>query len=198
MIKEIKITLLGNSGVGKSSIVNRFCFQSFNENNQSNLGAGYFSKEIELQNNKFKFQIWDTAGQEKFRSLVPLFLRNSQVAIIVYDITQKSSFTSLKEWVSNLEQICTKNQLFVLVGNKCDLIEQEEVTYDEAMQYSYNLKAIFQYTSCKTNDGIEELFNKIAVEYLKFEEEQQNKQMHTNEKQNSKLKFQNKYYFTCC
>nr|CAI44497.1 rab_C43 [Paramecium tetraurelia] len=195
MIKEIKITFLGNSGVGKSSIVKRYCFEEFDEHNQSNLGADYVPKEMEYQNNKIKLQIWDTAGQEKFRSLVPLFLRT---VIIVYDITQKSSFTQLKEWVSSLEQICSKNQLFFLVGNKCDLIEQEQVTYDEAKQYSYNLKAPLQYTSCKNNEGIQELFQKIVEEYLKQEEELKNKELLINEKQNSKLKVEKKNYSTCC
>ncbi|CAD8155594.1 unnamed protein product [Paramecium octaurelia] len=198
MIKEIKITFLGNSGVGKSSIVKRYCFDQFDQNNQSNLGADCAQKEMEFQNNKIKLQIWDTAGQEKFRSLVPLFLRNAHVAIIVYDITQKSSFTQLKEWVSSLEQICPKNNFFVLVGNKCDLIDQEEVTYDEAKQYSYNLKAPLHYTSCKTNQGIQELFQKIVEEYFKQQEELQNTETQRNEKQNSKLKVQKKYYSTCC
>ncbi|CAD8062603.1 unnamed protein product [Paramecium sonneborni] len=197
MIKEIKVTLLGDSGVGKSSIVNRFCFSKFNDKNKVSPAADYFSKEIQLEGNIIKFQMWDTAGQEQFRSLVPLYLRNSQVAIIVYDITQKSSFIALKEWIINLEQVCSRNLIFILVGNKCDLIDQEAVTYDEAKQYSYQLQALFQYTSCKTNDGIEDLFRIIAGEYLKQEEELKNQQ-NTNHKQNSKLSIEKNYYSSCC
>ncbi|CAD8106037.1 unnamed protein product [Paramecium primaurelia] len=170
MNREVKVVLLGDSGVGKSSIVLRFCSDIFKVTHESTLGAAFMARTIEVNGINFKFQIWDTAGQEKYKSLTPLYYREAQVALIVYDITHKDSFDVLKSWVNELKAHGPKKIVQVLVGNKNDLIEDEKVSYDEANNYAQQIGASLKLTSCKENKGIQELFVSIAEQIL-YEEQ---------------------------
>ena len=108
--KDVKVVLLGDTGVGKSSLVLRFLSDTFKPFSASTIGASYMSKIIEVQDRTIKFQIWDTAGQEKYKSLAPMYYRGSAAAILVYDITQRESLRTLKMWVAEVRRIANNKE----------------------------------------------------------------------------------------
>ncbi|XP_042786497.1 ras-related protein Rab-22A isoform X2 [Panthera tigris] len=122
-LRELKVCLLGDTGVGKSSIVWRFVEDSFDPNINPTIGASFMTKTVQYQNELHKFLIWDTAGQERFRALAPMYYRGSAAAIIVYDITKEETFSTLKNWVRELRQHGPPNIVVAIAGNKCDLID---------------------------------------------------------------------------
>ncbi|XP_059561189.1 ras-related protein Rab-22A isoform X2 [Myotis daubentonii] len=122
-LRELKVCLLGDTGVGKSSIVWRFVEDSFDPNINPTIGASFMTKTVQYQNELHKFLIWDTAGQERFRALAPMYYRGSAAAIIVYDITKEETFSTLKNWVKELRQHGPPNIVVAIAGNKCDLID---------------------------------------------------------------------------
>eukprot|EP01017_Pseudomicrothorax_dubius_P024816 TRINITY_DN2637_c0_g2_i1.p1 TRINITY_DN2637_c0_g2~~TRINITY_DN2637_c0_g2_i1.p1 ORF type:complete len:152 (-),score=43.64 TRINITY_DN2637_c0_g2_i1:96-551(-) len=120
------------------------------------------SKIFSHENKLIKYQIWDTAGQEKYHALASLFYKDAKVGIVVYDITSRESFEDLKIWLSELREKGPANMILAIVGNKIDLITEEKVTYQEASEYAKKAGAIFCQTSAKENRGIEALFTKIS------------------------------------
>lgn len=158
----VKVCILGSSGVGKSSILKRFVSNEFDEAEQSTLGAAFMDKMFTHKGKVFRFQIWDTAGQEKYAPLAHMYYRDTHVALLVYDITNAESFTALKEWHRELTERGPKNVLTVCVGNKIDLIHREQVETETAKEYTKSIGGILKLTSAKENKGIEELFVKIC------------------------------------
>ncbi|XP_041497612.1 ras-related protein Rab-22A isoform X1 [Microtus oregoni] len=122
-LRELKVCLLGDTGVGKSSIVWRFVEDSFDPNINPTIGASFMTKTVQYQNELHKFLIWDTAGQERFRALAPMYYRGSAAAIIVYDITKEETFSTLKNWVRELRQHGPPSIVVAIAGNKCDLTD---------------------------------------------------------------------------
>jgi len=120
-IRELKVCLLGDTGVGKSSIVCRFVQDHFDHNISPTIGASFMTKTVPCGNELHKFLIWDTAGQERFHSLAPMYYRGSAAAVIVYDITKQDSFHTLKKWVKELKEHGPENIVMAIAGNKCDL-----------------------------------------------------------------------------
>ncbi|KAM3141810.1 hypothetical protein pb186bvf_006132 [Paramecium bursaria] len=154
----------GRQGVGKSSLMLKFCKNEFDGLTSPTLGASYLSRVVQYNDRTIKFNIWDTAGSEEYRQLPRMYYRNAQVAIIVYDITNFESFKILKYWIKELADNGPKNIFKFLVGNKSDLIEKEQVTFDMANQLAKNLGVQLKITSCKENQGIDDLFYSIAQE----------------------------------
>ena len=166
--KSCKIVLVGESGVGKTSIISRYTTGQFNELCQSTNGASYSSKTIKLQKLKknLKLDIWDTAGQEKYRSLTKFFYKDASIAIFVYDVTRKESFEELKNyWSGQIRDSSPENIILAIAGNKSDLIEHEVVDEGEARDFAKELGAIFVSTSAKNSEGINNLFEEIAKKY---------------------------------
>merc|ERR1712048_728506 len=126
-IFQFKLVLLGDSAVGKSSLVLRFVRGQFFEYQESTIGAAFLTQTVALNDTTVKFEIWDTAGQEKYHSLAPMYYRGSAAAIVVYDITRRSSFQTLKNWVQELQALGPENIVIALAGNKVDLESQREV-----------------------------------------------------------------------
>ena len=159
-----KIVLLGESGVGKTSIISQFVDQEFQEDLQISTGSTYSSKTLLAGNDKLlKFEIWDTAGQERYRSLTKLFYKDSNAAILVYDITREDSFEQLQEyWVTQIKESAPKNIIIAICGNKSDLINNEKVDEGKAREYAKEVGAIFGLTSAKSSFGINDLFIQIA------------------------------------
>ncbi|XP_075427442.1 ras-related protein Rab-22A isoform X2 [Ascaphus truei] len=147
-VRELKVCLLGDTGVGKSSIV---------------WSASFMTKTVQYQNELHKFLIWDTAGQERFRALAPMYYRGSTAAIIVYDITKEDTFSTLKNWVKELRQHGPPNIVVAIAGNKCDLNDLREVVEKDAKDYADSINAIFVETSAKIAININELFIEIKV-----------------------------------
>uniref|UniRef100_A0AAQ4PYL9 RAB22A, member RAS oncogene family n=1 Tax=Gasterosteus aculeatus aculeatus TaxID=481459 RepID=A0AAQ4PYL9_GASAC len=156
-LRELKVCLLGDTGVGKSSIVWRFVEDSFDPNINPTIGASFMTKTVQYQNELHKFLIWDTAGQERFRALAPMYYRGSAAAIIVYDITKEDSFQTLKNWVKELRQHGPPNIVVAIAGNKCDLSDAREVPEKDAKDYADSIHAIFVETSAKNAININEV-----------------------------------------
>ena len=131
---QIKIVLLGDSGVGKTSIVQRFAKDHFQSDNPSTKNAGFICKNYEIpsQSIKIRFQIWDTAGQEKYHSMASMYYKDAKAAIITFDITREQTLEGAKIWIKELNEALKSNVLIVLVGNKSDLIENQKITYEVA------------------------------------------------------------------
>lgn len=161
-MKDIKTVLLGDSGVGKSSLVLRFVTDTFRPYSESTIGASFLTKILLINDKSSKFFIWDTAGQEKYHSLAPMYYRGAQVAIIVYDITNKNSFLTLKRWVKELKLHGPPDILIAIVGNKSDLSGNRKVSFNQAKAYADEINALCIETSAKTNININELFINIS------------------------------------
>ena len=165
---SIKITLLGNPGVGKTCIISRYIDNVFNENNASTIGANYSEKTIVKNGKTYNLDIWDTAGQEKFHSLGKHFYKDSYVVCLVYDITNQESLDALKSvWYPDVQKYGEKYAVLAIVGNKSDLYESEVVADEEqAKAFAKEINATFMLTSAKSGDGIEKLFNVLTDKIL--------------------------------
>eukprot|EP00005_Dracoamoeba_jomungandri_P005641 CAMPEP_0174262000 /NCGR_PEP_ID=MMETSP0439-20130205/12716_1 /TAXON_ID=0 /ORGANISM="Stereomyxa ramosa, Strain Chinc5" /LENGTH=214 /DNA_ID=CAMNT_0015346627 /DNA_START=137 /DNA_END=781 /DNA_ORIENTATION=- len=164
-----KTVFLGDAGVGKSNIVLRFAKGEFKENMESTIGAAFLTKSVTLTDNNtekyIKFEMWDTAGQERFHSLAPLYFRGAQICVVVYDITEKESFTGAIRWVNAIQtERDISGSIVALVGNKIDLESQRAVSQKEAKQYADENDIFWTETSALTRENINELFLHLATE----------------------------------
>ncbi|KPI96116.1 PREDICTED: ras-related protein Rab-21 [Papilio xuthus] len=168
---NFKVVLLGEGSVGKTSLLLRYVEDKFNERHTSTLQATFLNKKINLNDKRINLAIWDTAGQEKFHALGPIYYRNSNGAILVYDITEADSFVKVKNWVKELRRMLGSDIVLIIAGNKIDLEHEQAVPTEEAESFSKSVGAQHYYTSAKVNYGIEELFLVLAQLMLqKFEQ----------------------------
>ncbi|KAK6499687.1 hypothetical protein TWF481_010048 [Arthrobotrys musiformis] len=189
---SVKLVLLGEAAVGKSSLVLRFVNDDFQENREPTIGAAFLTQKCNLPNRTIKFEIWDTAGQERFASLAPMYYRNAQSALVVYDLTKASSLAKAKHWVAELQRQASPGIVIALVGNKLDLTNQStglessmgglslsaaandgdeeeeeegdarQITTAEAKSYADEEGLLFFETSAKTGHNVQEVFTAIA------------------------------------
>jgi len=152
-----KLLLIGDSGVGKSSLLLRFTDNTFTENYTSTIGVDFKIRTVTLDGKSIKLQIWDTAGQERFRTITSSYYRGAHGIIIVYDITDKASFTNVKQWMGEIDRYANTNVKKLLIGNKADA-DQKAVTFAEGNEYAASLGLSFKETSAKTAVGVEEAF----------------------------------------
>lgn len=197
---EVKVVLLGESGVGKSSIIKQYVTHIFDPDIDSSISSKYISKEIEIiddrnKKKKLKLNLWDTAGQEKYRSLAKIFYKDARIIIFVYSIDNKKSFESIKEyWYNEVKSNSLSNAIFALVGNKNDLYNTSQVDEKEAIEWADSIEGIFQLTSAKSNSGIDLLFTNLGKKFFnpnydyKKEDEEAKKiyEMKKKEKEESK------------
>ena len=164
---NFKVVLVGETGVGKTSIISQFIDQVFEEELQTSTGGSFSSKEIFFDNGKsLKLEIWDTAGQERYRSLTKIFYKNSSCAILVYDITKKQTFDELKNyWIGQIKESAPKDIMLAVVGNKEDLLDKEQVDENEARDFAKENNALFFSTSAKNSNAINQLFIDIGKKY---------------------------------
>ena len=159
---QFKLVLLGESSVGKSSLVLRFVKGQFHEFQESTIGAAFLTQTIQIDDTTVKFEIWDTAGQERYHSLAPMYYRGAQAAIVVYDISNKETFHKAQTWVKELQRQASPNIVIALAGNKLDLANKRAVSYDEAKQYADEHSLLFMETSAKTAANVMDIFTSIA------------------------------------
>ena len=167
--ESVKVVLLGESGVGKTCIISQFIEHKFDQSVLASLSAQFVSKTIEYIDfgKAIKFDIWDTVGQERFRSMAKIFYKDAKVIIFVYDITSQKSFDALQNfWQGEIKNNCNGDPLIAVVGNKSDLYEIQNVDNSTAKEFAKKIGAIFQLTSAKNNDGISNLFDNIGKKYL--------------------------------
>ena len=166
-----KVVLVGESGVGKTCIIQRYINNSYNENTESTQASTYSYKTVEYKdfNKSISFDIWDTAGQELYRAVAKNFYINASIGILVYDIKRKESFEAIKNyWFEELKSSGEDNMIFGVAGNKCDLFQQEQVTEEEGKKFAKSIGAVFHLTSCKESIGIDELFEECGKKYLEM------------------------------
>jgi len=162
--QRAKVVFLGDAGVGKTSIVNRYVKDEFKVGETPTIGAAFAAKThiISSSDKAIRFELWDTAGQERYHSLAPMYYRGCIAAIIVYDITAKKTFERAKEWLSELQRNCTSAVVLYLIGCKVDLTNQRQVDTAEASQFAQSCNCEFAEVSAKTGAHIQDLFEHVA------------------------------------
>ena len=156
----LKFVIIGDSGVGKSNILLRYINNTFSDEFKTTVGVEFGAKNLEVNGRIYRIQIWDTAGQENFRSIARAYYKNSVCACIVYDITNRNSFNSIQSWIDDCVKQSPKSILFILIGNKNDLNESREVQYEEGVEFAKKRNMIFLETSAKTGNNISTIFDK--------------------------------------
>ncbi|KAL8712916.1 MAG: hypothetical protein Q9220_002774 [cf. Caloplaca sp. 1 TL-2023] len=161
-LKKFKLVFLGEQSVGKTSLITRFMYDSFDNMYQATIGIDFLSKTMYLEDRTVRLQLWDTAGQERFRSLIPSYIRDSSVAVVVYDISSLKSFQNTRKWVDDVRGERGQDVIIVLVGNKTDLGDKREVTQSMGEEEAKRCGAIFVETSAKAGANVKGLFRRIA------------------------------------
>ena len=176
-----KLILIGDSCVGKSNILLKYLKNEFDPNSRATVGVEFGTKNILINNKKIKIQIWDTAGEERYRSITSAYYKGAKGALIVYDITKKSSFNNIDKWISDLKLNGDKNICIIILGNKSDLSDKREVTKEEGIKKSEMFKTAFLETSALNGDNIgkafEELIQQIIQNNKNFFEDNDKKDM---------------------
>ncbi|XP_063358967.1 ras-related protein Rab-5B-like [Cydia amplana] len=161
--KGFKVVLLGESAVGKSSLVQRFIKCHFQENASATIGAAFLTRTVSLGDTTVMFEIWDTAGQERYHSLAPMYYRGAQAAIVVYDITNPHTFVRARNWVKQLQRQASPSIVIALAGNKSDLAAKRMVEFEEVQAYADENGLLFMETSAKTAMNVNDIFLAIAI-----------------------------------
>ena len=163
----LKYIIVGDMAVGKSNILIRYIHGEFNKEYQATIGVEFGVKNINIRNKTYRIQIWDTAGQENFKSITKSYYKNSACSIIVYDITSRDSFNHVKSWIEDCKNTCPKTVFMVLVGNKIDLVDKRVVTKEEGEEFAEENNLLFFETSALKGENIIELFENTADEIAK-------------------------------
>ena len=181
-----KVVLIGDSGVGKTNILSRYVRDEFSIETKSTVGVEFGSKIVKVSNQTIKVQIWDTAGQERYKAITTAYYKGAKGAFVVYDISKKDSFTNVDKWIGELKTHGDAEVCVLLVGNKCDLEEQRQVTTEEAAKKSEVYDIGFCETSAMQAVNIEKVFSimieEIAKKVIKKEEGKQSEEIGNNAK----------------
>ena len=169
-----KVLLLGNSDVGKSSLILRYVDQVWSDTFVPTIGVDFKVKTLEIDNKKIKMQIWDTAGQERFRNVISSYFRGSHGILLIYDITNRDSFKNLENWLIEIEKNASQNVLKILIGNKNDLVNDREIQSEEGQAFANRNGMEFIETSAKMNTNVTEAFEALAKLMMKFNSEKKN------------------------
>ncbi|XP_063915790.1 ras-related protein Rab6-like [Zophobas morio] len=161
-LQKYKLVFLGEQSVGKTSIITKFMYDSFDTSYQATVGIDFLSKTMYLTDKTVRLQLWDTAGQERFRSLIPAYIRDSSVAVVVYDITNEESFHQTTKWINDVRSERGDAVIVFLVGNKVDLSELRQVSHQDGEEKARELNVNFVETSAKVGLNIKLLFKKIT------------------------------------
>nr|XP_028570626.1 ras-related protein Rab-6B-like isoform X1 [Podarcis muralis] len=178
-LRKFKLVFLGEQSVGKTSLITRFMYDSFDNTYQATIGIDFLSKTMYLEDRtlvpvsalhssqeeglQVRLQLWDTAGQERFRSLIPSYIRDSTIAVVVYDITNLNSFQQTSKWIDDVRTERGSDVIIMLVGNKTDLADKRQITTEEVEQRAKELSVMFIETSAKTGYNVKQLFRRVAA-----------------------------------
>ena len=163
----LKYIIIGDAAVGKSNLLLRYVHGQFKPEYQLTIGVEFGAKNIDISSKTFRIQIWDTAGQENFRSITRAYYKNSVCALVVYDISSRDSFNNVTSWIEDCKNQSPKTIFMVLVGNKCDLEDKRQVSYDEGKELADRNEILFFEASAKDGTNVEEIFVNSANEIAK-------------------------------
>ena len=165
----MKLILLGDSSVGKTNILTKYLKNFFDPDSKATVGVEFGTKSVEIEGKKIKVQIWDTAGEERYKSITSTYYRGAKGAFIVYDITRKITFESIDKWIGDLKNNGDENIIIYLVGNKNDLNDKREVDKNEAMNKAEKYNIAFMETSALSGDNIQKIFQDLIEKvYVNF------------------------------
>ena len=187
--QPVKVVLLGESGVGKTSIITQFISKKFNQRCPTSVSAQFISKIMKFPeySKNLKFDIWDTVGQEKYRSLTKIFYKDADIIIFVYDITTEFSFKAIKDyWYKETKEHTDIEPILALAANKIDLYKDEQITNSDGKEYADEINAIFQNTSALSNTGIDNLFENLGRKFIDPDFDYKNPGKETKRKNQSK------------
>ena len=164
----VKVIIIGDSGVGKTNIMSKFLKNKFMEESKATVGVEFGSKLFDLNGHKIKAQIWDTAGQEKYKSITNAYYKGAKGAFVVYDITNKNSFDNADNWLNNLRASADKKCSIILIGNKSDLEDKREISIEQGEEKAKNSEIAFMETSALSGDNIDKAFEMMINEAYKI------------------------------
>ena len=165
---QIKLVFLGSSGVGKTCLINRFILGKYDSEAYASSSPSYANKVIKYEGEEYSFILWDTPGVEKYRALTKIFLKDVHIIVLVYDITNKTSFLDLQYWLDYIIEKYGSNTFNVLIGNKSDLNSIKEIKESDGSKFAEIIKAKFAHVSAKTNDNWSNIFEDILIDYIKI------------------------------
>ena len=181
-----KVLLLGNSDVGKSSLLLRFVDSLWNDAFVPTIGVDFKVKTLEINNKKVKMQIWDTAGQERFRTVVSTYFRGAHGILLLYDVTNRDSFKNLESWLIEIEKNAKEKVLKILIGNKCDLTDDREISTEEGKAFALRNGMEFMETSAKMNTNVTEAFETLGKLMIEFNSKSNTTSQKNNQNKNLK------------
>jgi Ras-related protein Rab-1A len=181
-----KVLLLGNSDVGKSSLLLRYVDSVWNDAFVPTIGVDFKVKTLTINEKKVKMQIWDTAGQERFRTVVSTYFRGAHGILLLYDVTNRDSFKNLESWLIEIEKNAKEKVLKILIGNKCDLTDDREIQSDEGKAFALRNGMEFMETSAKMNTNVTEAFETLGKLMIEFNSKSNTATQKKNESKNLK------------
>lgn len=180
-----RVVTIGSSSVGKTCIINKLINDDFSITEPSTTGASFLIKQLNVNNKEVHLQIWDTAGQERYRSLGPIYYRNSNAAVVVFSLVSKLSFNSMREWIDDFQNVVGTDSLIVVAGNKVDLLgehqDDEIVSIDEAKRWAEDQGFKFFATSAFTGEGVSNMFQFVSEELVRMNQVNTQFTIDTNE-----------------
>jgi Ras-related protein Rab-1A len=166
-LNPFKLLLIGDSSVGKSSLLLRFCDNTFQEGTVNLTSVDFKTKNLTIDGKTIQLQVWDTAGQERFRTITSSFYRGAHGVIVVYDISDQATFNNVKLWMQEIQRYASAGVCRMLVGNKVDLSDRRVVEYNTAKEYADGLSIPFSETSSKTGQEVDKVFEKLSLEIMR-------------------------------
>jgi len=163
----LKILLIGDTGVGKSSLLYRYSDDQYSSNYISTIGVDFKIKTFDVDDKVVKLQIWDTAGQERFKAITTSFYRGAHGIIVAFDVTSRSTFTNIKSWLYEIDRYAVANVCKVIIGNKCDMEEHRVVSYEEAKEFADFLNIEYMECSAKDNLNVHDTFDALTRRIIK-------------------------------
>ena len=164
---KLKVVVVGDSGTGKTNFIKRFISNTYNPNVKATVGVEFISKAYKINNQVFKIEIWDTAGQERYKSITAAYYKGAKGALIVYDITQKDSFENINKWMSEVREKSAKDLKIMIVGNKTDLVNERQVSTEEALEKAKELESPIMETSALDGNNVKAAFYVLLKEMYK-------------------------------
>ena len=193
-----KILLLGDAGVGKSSIILRYTKNEYNAKMVSSIGVDFKAKDIIVNDKKVKLQLWDTAGHERFRTITTSYYRGAHGIATVFDLSERESFEHVEKWLEEINKYAKENVMRFLIGNKSDLVDKRQVTYEEVRSLANRLNIYYVETSAKNNINISDFFQIATKNYLSKYDFKKEKELAGVSLDSKKLNVTKNKQFGCC